>query len=216
MGMPSTVLVFSGGQPLTAVQIARLPVADVVIAADSGVDRAHESGCRVDIAVGDFDSVTDAGLAKVEAAGGRVVAHPEAKNETDLELALLEAASLDPDRIVVTAVEGGRPDHHLATLLLLADRRFRHTRVEALVGDTATFTVVHTRLEFDGVIDDLVSLLPIGGDAAGVETSGLRYPLRGETLAASSPRGMSNLLSSPHASVAVRDGTVMVITGLTE
>jgi thiamine pyrophosphokinase len=56
-----------------------------------------------------------------------------------------------------------------------------------------------------------VSLLPIGGDVAGVTTDGLVYPLDDEPLLLGSARGVSNVMARPGASVTVRRGLLLVI-----
>ncbi len=188
-----------------------MPEADWVIAADSGVDRALAVGRSIDVAIGDFDSVSADGLAAATNAGASVQAYPAAKNETDLELALLHAVDIAPDRIWVCALDGGRPDHFLANLLLLADRRFASAEVVANVGD-ATLTVVHCQATLEVKPAQLVSILPVGGDAVGVRTAGLEYPLDGETLAAGSPRGMSNVAADHRVTVTIGGGAVVVIT----
>lgn len=208
--MVRTALVFSGGAPLTAQQKANLPVADLVVAADSGVDRAHECQLDVTIAVGDFDSVTRTGLDRARDSGARIVEHPAAKDETDLELALIEAQALGVDRLVVVALDGGRVDHYLANLALLADERFKTQSIEAQLGEGTVF-VVHEHHRMTGVVGELVSLLPIGGPASGVRTQGLRYPLNDETLEAGTPRGMSNQFSQPRATVQLAAGSLLCI-----
>jgi thiamine pyrophosphokinase len=50
------------------------------------------------------------------------------------------------------------------------------------------------KLEINGQAGDTVSLIPIGGDAEGITTHGLEYPLRAETLHLGSTRGISNVL----------------------
>ncbi len=64
-------------------------------------------------------------------------------------------------------------------------------RVDAHVGG-AHVTVVHDRVDLVGAPGRLCSLLPFGGPAVGVLTDGLRYPLRRETLAPGTTRGVSN------------------------
>ncbi len=81
-------------------------------------------GLRIDRAIGDFDSVSAAGLAAAEAAGAIVERHPAAKDATDLELALDAAIALEPARILVVGSAGGRLDHLLGSILLLADDRY--------------------------------------------------------------------------------------------
>ena len=49
---------------------------------------------RVDLAIGDFDSVASDALARVEAEGAVVERHPAAKDATDLELAMLDGPAI--------------------------------------------------------------------------------------------------------------------------
>ena len=64
---------------------------------------------------------------------------------------------------------------------------------------------------FPGRPGATVSLLPFGGDATGVTTHGLRYPLRDEPLLSGPARGLSNVREAPDAAVTVRAGRLLVI-----
>jgi thiamine pyrophosphokinase len=205
-----TIVVVAGGGAPAAASVSGLPAGATVIAADGGVDRAHSLGLRVDVAIGDFDSVTPGGLAAAEAAGARVERHPVAKDATDLELALDAALALRPARILVVGSDGGRLDHLLGSLLLLADERYADVQVDAVLGRTSVAVVRGTRT-LAGAEGDLVSLLPVHGTAEGVTTEGLAYPLRGETLPAGTSRGTSNVLTAPQARVTVERGCLLVI-----
>ena len=187
-----------------------LPHGATVIAADGGVDHALALGLRVELAVGDFDSVTPGGLAAAEAAGARIERHPAEKDATDLELALDVAAALEPRRLIVVGVAGGRLDHLLAGLLLLGAERYGHLEVDAIAGQ-ALVHVVRGARRLEGKPGELVSLLPLGGDAEGVTTDGLRYPLAGETMAAGSTRGVSNEFAETQARVRVARGVVLAV-----
>ena len=190
----------------------RLPEGAPVIAADSGVDGALALGLHVDVVVGDLDSATPEGLAKAEAGGARIERHPVDKDETDLALALTMARSLltDAGEIVVVGVEGGRLDHLLAGILALADPAFG--RLRAHLG-AATVHVLHGPGEVvvDAAVGDLVTLVPVGGDAVAVRTTGLRFPLRSEGLPAATTRGVSNVVEHAGATVALDAGTLLVI-----
>ena len=63
----------------------------------------------------------------------------------------------------------------------------------------------------DGLPGDVVSLLPFGAAAEGVTTSGLLYPLRGETLPPGPARGLSNVRTSPTARVSLRAGGLLIV-----
>jgi thiamine pyrophosphokinase len=67
------------------------------------------------------------------------------------------------------------------------------------------------RMVLLGGVGDTVSLLPIGGDADGVRTEGLRWTLAGETLAMGRSRGLSNEVTSTPASVTLERGTLLVV-----
>ena len=131
-----TVVVVAGGGVVDerSLRGQTLLGAAAVIAADGGVDLAHALGLHVDVVVGDLDSASPAGLARAEAAGARIVRHPAEKDATDLELALDEAVALDPRRIVVVGGAGGRLDHLLGGLLLLAAEQYADFEVDALLG----------------------------------------------------------------------------------
>jgi thiamine pyrophosphokinase len=206
--MSETVVVFSGGSSISDWHRTALVDDATVIGVDSGIDRAHEAGVAVDVAVGDFDSVTARGLLDAERAGAKVIRHPSDKDRTDLELAIDQAIDCQPTRIVFLAMSGGRSDHELAGLMLLSDPRLRPFDVDVFLAD-ALVTVVQQRRTLTGRVGDVVSLIPVGGNCFGVTTSGLRYPLDDDVLRASSGRGVSNVLVSPVAVVSVRTGTLL-------
>jgi thiamine pyrophosphokinase len=181
------------------------------IAADSGLDHAHDLGLVPQVVVGDLDSVSRAALARARADGATIDRYPARKAKTDLELALDRAVAAGPDRIVVAGIGGGRLDHHLANLLVLADDRYRGTDIDAL-NDTARVVVVRSRPRtFHGRAGESLTLLAVHGDAGDVVTTGLAYPLWGETLHAGSTRGVSNELVTTTASVTVGRGVVLAV-----
>ncbi len=206
----SRVVVFVGGDPLSAEAAARLEPGAFVVAADSGIEQAQAHGWPIDVAVGDFDSVDPAALARAGAAGTRIERHPEAKDATDLELALGVAAATGPRQIVVAGGAGGRLDHLLGGLLALTDEAYAHIRVSALVGPARVF-VVRDRLEVPAQMGELVTLLAVGGPAQGITTHGLRYPLLDEALRPASTRGVSNEALDGHVSIDVAEGVLLVI-----
>lgn len=180
-----------------------------VVAADSGLDRARVLGLRVDHVVGDMDSVSDAALAAATAAG-IADRHPEAKDATDLDLAVDAALAGAPRRLVVIGSGGGRLDHLLAMVSLLAGPRLAGVAVEAALGP-ARLVVVRSQSRLWGRPGELVSLLPVGGPAVGVTTEGLLYPLADEDLPVGSSRGVSNEVTDAPATVRVRDGVLVAV-----
>lgn len=210
-------IVLGGGGPVNPVAVAVLgPVAPgvVVYAADSGADIAAGLGLTVDVVVGDLDSITPGALAAAEAAGARIDRHPPAKDATDLALAVGVAIEDGAVEVVVLAGAGGRLDHLLAGALALADARWAHVTIRAVLGSARVY-VVHGPGTADvcGVTADLVSLVPVGGPATGVTTAGLRFPLVDATLGPGTTRGVSNVIDDPAglAAVSLREGALLVV-----
>ncbi len=59
----TTVVIFAGGDPVPGDVIEDLPGPALVIAADSGLELALDLGLKVDLVIGDLDSVSPQDLA---------------------------------------------------------------------------------------------------------------------------------------------------------
>jgi thiamine pyrophosphokinase len=188
--------------------------ADLVVAADGGARWLAAMRVRPDVVVGDLDSLDSGEQERLAAAGTRIDRHPVAKDASDTELAVEAAVSAGADEVVILGALGGsRLDHELANLVLLADDRWDAaldlrivrggTLVRALRGGR--------RLAIEAPTGSVVTLLPMAGDAEGVRTGGLRYPLEGERLAFGRSRGLSNEAVEDEAWVSLEDGVMLVI-----
>jgi thiamine pyrophosphokinase len=204
------VVVVSGGGPPDPEAAGAVPGDAYVVAADSGLDHARALGLAVDLVVGDMDSVSAGSLEAAMAAGAVVERHPEAKDATDLELALDAAAVRGAARILVLGPDGGRLDHTLSTAALLASPRYAGIDVQARLG-LAHLVVVRSAATLTGRPGRLVTLLPMHGPARGVTTDGLLYPLRDEDLDPGSTRGVSNEMVGTTATVTVRGGVLVAL-----
>jgi thiamine pyrophosphokinase len=187
--------------------------ADMVIAADGGAFALERWGIVPQLLVGDLDSLGDEKAEELAQRGAKVVRHPVAKDESDLELALRYAVESEADDILLLGVFGGaRLDHALANAMLLGDPAYAGVGLRAVHGDTQV-RALHTGriLALRGEPGDVVTLLPVRGDATGIRTTGLRYPLDAETLRFGRSRGLSNIVASRPASVSLEHGVLLVI-----
>lgn len=211
------IAVFTGGEGSPPVGVKQaLGDASVIIAADSGLHLAVAWQLPVHHVVGDMDSVNPALLAQARSFGATVHKHPQAKDHTDLELALAEALHLGATKITVVGGEGGRLDHLFGAAFVLTAERFAAVPVQAFMGRT-TLTVVREQTALSGQVNELVGLFALHGLATGVTTSGLAYPLVDESLTPGSSRGVSNRFVTSTATVAVRDGVLLSVqSGVTE
>jgi thiamine pyrophosphokinase len=136
--------------------------------------------------------------------------HPVDKDRTDLAIALDLALEHAPARVSVIGGHGGRLDHHLANLLLLAADDYAALSITGYLG-TATVTVIRGHRDLYGRPGEMVSLLPMHGPARGVTTHGLRFSLDGEDLPAGTSRGVSNEFTDGQARVELEAGTLVAI-----
>jgi len=197
-------LIVTGG-PLP-LKLGPLPEADLVIAADEGIDNARQLGIPVDLLVGDLDSASDGS----EAFAGSVQRHPVDKDQTDLELALTAALEAGMESVTVVGTMAGRVDHALGNLLFLTADRWKALSIDVRI-DSARAWVVRDRLTVDGAPDDLVSVMAVGGPATGVSTSGLAWPIDCALVESGLGLGLSNRMTGPIAELSVRQGVLLVI-----
>ena len=203
-------IVAAGGDPPDASWDPAALGADLVVAADSGLAHLFALGLTPDVVVGDLDSVAPADLDRARALGARIEQYPTDKDATDLALALDLVCTLGATTVTVIGAGGGRLDHLVAGLHLLAAPAWSGMRITAHVGP-ARVTVVHDHVELDGGPDTLVTLLAVGGTASGIATAGLRWTLIDDELHTTSTRGVSNEVTNSPFTVRVRTGTLLVI-----
>ena len=95
---------------------------DAYVGVDGGCLKLLEQGLPLDIAVGDFDSISEVDFRKIQAQAKQVVQSVPEKNDTDLELALKTVFEDYPDAAVtVYGAFGGRLDHFLSNIFLPTD-----------------------------------------------------------------------------------------------
>jgi thiamine pyrophosphokinase len=191
---------------------ARLVGATRVVAADGGAASALALGLTPDLVIGDDDS-TDAATASALAT--RQVTRevwPTDKEATDGDLAMQRALAWGATRITfVGALGGSRHDHGLANVMLLAHPRLAGVTV-SLLDNTQEVRLLRAGeiWRWRATPGEVVSLVPLGGRAAGVRTSGLRWPLHADTLDLGTTRGVSNEAVTSEVAVSLRAGLLIV------
>lgn len=186
--------------------------ADLVVAADGGVRIARSHGLPIDVVIGDLDSSSEGDLAWATAEGAEIHSFPADKNATDLQLALGHAdVAVGIDRIVVLGMEGGRLDHEMGNWAVCCGQWQAAVDVHTERGVTHVLRgASRNEVELTGEPGDIVSLLPQGGTAVGVETVGLRWPLEEAVLYPDDSRGLSNEFVDTSAKVSLHSGVLLV------
>ncbi|KPK88985.1 MAG: hypothetical protein AMJ88_18200 [Anaerolineae bacterium SM23_ 63] len=183
----------------------------IVIAANGGVQHAEKLGLNIDMVIGDLDSLDEAEGTALEAANIHTVRVAAQKDETDLELALLYADEMGVRHIVVLGAFGDRIDMSMSNLLLLTHPGLAAVHIEYWYGQQTAWVIRPPGDEVHGQPGDTLSLIPLGGDALGIITHELYYPMNDETLVFGPARGVSNVLTASIASVELRSGIVLAV-----
>ena len=182
----------------------------LLLAADGGLEHLRRRGLVPDLIVGDFDS-----LGRVPE-GDNIIRHPVEKDDTDTLLAIKTGLARGYRSFVLYGCLGGRLDHtyaNLQALSFLADQGASGW----LLGQGMAATVIrNSRLDFAPGHKGTVSVFCPGGEARGVTLTGLYYPLRDAVLTSAFPLGVSNQFTGEAASVAVEEGSLLVMWGLPE
>ncbi len=181
---------------------------DLVLGADGGSRHAAAFNVPLDAVIGDMDSLPDLAPPGI---APEFISYPAEKDETDLELALLYAGEQGADQIVMVGVMGGRMDMTIANIMLLTHASLSSCRIEVWHGEQTGWVIKPPGEEISGHPGDTVSLIPLGGDASGITTEGLKYPFKDEELTFGPARGISNLLEKPSARIKLSEGLLLAI-----
>ncbi|NIS80362.1 MAG: thiamine diphosphokinase [Anaerolineales bacterium] len=185
--------------------------APLVIAANGGSRLAQSLDLQVDVVIGDLDSLDPESKLALTDSGATFELSAAEKDETDLELALLYAASRGARQIIVLGAIGGRMDMTLANVLLLTHPRLSTTRIQIWHEKQTAWLIRPPGEEIEGDPGDTLSLIPLSTDATGISTHHLAYPMSGDDLAFGPARGISNVITGPVARVDLKTGMLLAV-----
>lgn len=172
---------------------------DVYVGVDGGCLKLLGQGLPLDMAVGDFDSVSETDLNNIKAQAKQVVQSVPEKNDTDLELALKSVFEEDPTaRVSVYGAFGGRLDHFLSNIFLPTDPDLAPymEQIQLVDGQNRLLyrpTGCHEILPDPAM--SYVGFMPVGGGH--LEITGAKYPLHPENYFLKAMYGSNEFLDQP-------------------
>jgi len=204
-------IVFSGGlfEPGSFVKKI-VSGAGYIICADGGARHANALRVIPNLVLGDFDTLTPLELEELNRLGAEIIRYPADKDYTDTHLALLKALELGFVEIDILAGLGGRMDHTLANIMLLALPQGEKARIR-IIDEQHEIFLVRKDETITGTTGDVISLLPLSEQVDGISTKGLHYSLSGGTFTMGIPIGVSNFFSREEAVIEIKSGLLLVI-----
>ena len=167
-----------------------------------------------DLAVGDFDSLSEEGKKYMESLNGlKIIRLKPEKDDSDTQSAVNHMISEGSREILILGATGTRLDHVLANLGLLSMGREKGVHI-ALADQWNYITLVDsgTVLKKEGQFGKYVSFFTVGGDVSGLTLKGFKYPLDGYDLTvADSGLTVSNEIAAETAEVTYDRGSLLMI-----
>ena len=185
-----------------------------LIAADKGLEFFLHTGICPDMAVGDFDSLSDEGEEFLKSLENTEICRlrPE-KDDSDTQSAVCRAAERGGKNIVLFGCLGTRLDHTFANMGLLVWGQQRGIRV--FIYDRYNYiTMIEsgTVLKRKEQFGKYVSFFSLGGDVSGLTLKGFKYPLNCHYLTVSDcGLTVSNEILEEEAEVTFDSGNLVMI-----
>lgn len=209
MSEERTCIIFAAGEYYD--EMIEIPDDAFVIAADGGWDHAQAVGARVDVLVGDFDSIDHT----PQDSSVETLVLPAQKDDPDLLTALKIGWEKGARLFHIYGGLGGRIDHTISNIQLMTLVASRGG-IGFLHGNTQIVTAVcDGTLHFsDNTVPNgtPISVFAHSDTARGVSEPGLRYELVNATMTNTQVNGLSNEFIDGHAAqIRVEHGTLVVV-----
>lgn len=176
---------------------------DTIICADGGLLIAEKLHITPSLLIGDYDSMTQP--------KSDVIKLPMEKDMTDSEAAIDLAASRGASEITVLGGLGGRFDHTMGNIGMLAKYCGKLDKLVFLDGQNCVFmaepgevTVPRTHFTYMGVVS-------YGPAAENVTLRGVKYPLTNHCLTDNTTLGVSNEILENTATITFTKGRLLII-----
>ena len=179
---------------------------DLLIGADKGYYTFISNGFTPNVAIGDFDSYSG------EIRCDNIIRYPVKKDFTDCALAIEYALDRGYNKIVIYGAIGGKLDHTIANIALLAQYSQKGIEIAFVDNDSAIFAIHNSSAYFDKNASGRISVFSLNDKSLSVTEQGLAYTLDGYTMENKNPLGVSNEFIGEEAFVSVKEGTLLIHT----
>jgi len=181
-----------------------------IICADVGARHCLRIDVDPEVVIGDMDSLEPAMVENLARRGTRIDGYPPEKDETDTQLALQYALSLEPEEIRIFGALGGRIDHTLANMSVLKIALDQGVPAR-LVDEWCEILMIRGSYVLEGEEGQTVSLFPFSTAVTGISLQGFAYPLDNNHMEIGRPYGISNVLTGNQGVISLDEGILLVI-----
>lgn len=178
---------------------------DFVIAADAGLRYLEQCDITANLVIGDFDS-----LRSLPTHPNTMALNPE-KDDTDMLAAVREGIKAGYSVFHIYCGTGGRIDHTIANLQVLAYLAQNGMQGFLFDKDSVMTAITNQKITFDKIPSGYISVFSYTEKSEGVYLQGLKYELNNATITNTFPLGVSNEFIGKESSISVSDGTLLIV-----
>ncbi len=199
------VIVITHPTPKDIKKILSIEASDRIIAVDQAVLALYKQRIKIDLAVGDFDSLVNQGILSQL----HTVRLNPIKDVTDTHQALVEAMKMNPDELImVGGIGGDRIEHFMIHTMF-----FDEFPMLKIIDDHSTIERLSKGL-YEVETNDYVSF--IAYPKAVISLSGFKYNLNEYMLLTYDPLCISNEVVDEKGFIHVHEGSILKIVSLRE
>lgn len=175
-----------------------------LIALDGASPWLMSHGFMPDLVIGDMDGVNLSDLKKLSS----IVIHDQESN--DLEKALRHCQGLQLNEISLLGAFGLRADHFLTNIAVLS--RFAHLNITLFDDRQCAFICpLGQILTLSLPLGSFISFFPLGDSVGPIWSSGVDYPLNGESLSITGRLGTLNRTNEQKVTLMCESGSLLII-----
>ena len=176
-----------------------------VIACDGAIHQCYDRGIKVDVLIGDLDSINKNKLLEENCFEGSTI-HITEQEDNDLMKAINHAIEQQFDKIVITGIFGGNQAHQFANLLAVGITTQSLTVIHGggIIRNVNKYNPVRHSIEIGGRF----SVFSIN-NTTGVTINGSKWNLSNVNLTPST-RGLNNIATSETIDIFCKEGNLLV------
>lgn len=207
------IIVTGGNKPSKKLLNSYIKSGDLIIGADKGSEYLYDYEIMPNIILGDFDSISEEKLKKIEEKQVEIIKFPPEKDYTDTEIAIMEAMKRGADTIYLFGGLGTRADHSLGNIGLLLTTKNKGARL-LIVDDHNKMYLADKNMSLNGSQGEIISFHALSDVVKGFEIRGAKYNLNSYDMHLLDPRAVCNEFIDTPINIKYESGELLIIHAL--
>ena len=204
------IIVTGGNKPSKKLLNSYIKSGDLIIGADKGSEYLYDYEIMPNIILGDFDSISEEKLKKIEEKQVEIIKFPPEKDYTDTEIAIMEAMKRGADTIYLFGGLGTRADHSLGNIGLLLTTKNKGARL-LIVDDHNKMYLADKNMSLNGSQGEIISFHALSDVVKGFEIRGAKYNLNSYDMHLLDPRAVCNEFIDTAINIKYESGELLII-----